>query len=734
MAGMGLTMNQNNKYQQRTDVLNKIKMEHTAQKLEQTGYFNVDDDGRIPWPEPIPFTPKSNHPSGGCYGARSIGDNFREWLDVHPVIIHPQSALAGAWITYVPGVGGWKPEDRPEHLRPLHKKYNLRPGIGAQNHLGPDMKIGLDLGWGGLLKKIRESRELNRPDNTDFLDAEENLVLGVQDWIKRHVAKAHEMAAVETDPEIRANLLSMAEMNAWLIEGAPRTLREACQFLAWFQCIDRMWGRGGALGQLDELLRPFYEADLAAGRIVDDEEAVWFLTSLIFNDTHYSQIGGPTPDGARDLTSPISFLVLEATHRLKIPSNIALRVHDKGNPELLRRAVQYLFEDGTGVCYSCSKGLDEGYARNGVPIQLARMRAKVGCNWTCLPGIEYPIQDCTRQCLTKPFLLAFEDMMADTSVSPSMEALWDRYAAHLGVSVDVMKQGFDWHMDHHAANHIEIVLNLFCHGPIERGLDVSAGGVDIYRLTFDGVGLATVADSFAAIEQRVAKEKRISWNDLAYWLANDYGRDSSDPVVQKAGENVRLMMKNIARFGTGNSRADWWAKRIGETYVHLVRGTPTAKGFTVIPGLFSHGDVISIGKELTATPNGRHAGDAISHSVDPDPGFMPGGTASPTAKSNAVTAVQPGWGNSAPLQIDFDKHLAQEYGGIESIEAMIKTHNAQGGTLININVISKEQVLEAHADPEKYPDLVVRVTGYSAYFKMLSPEYRQQVVDRILAE
>ena len=65
---------------------------------------------------------------------------------------------------------------------------------------------------------------------------------------------------------------------------------------------------------------------------------------------------------------------------------------------------------------------------------------------------------------------------------------------------------------------------------------------------------------------------------------------------------------------------------------------------------------------------------------------------------------------------------------------MIKVHNAQGGTLININVISKEQVLEAHADPEKYPDLVVRVTGYSAYFKMLSPEYRQQVVDRILAE
>ena len=193
------------------------------------------------------------------------------------------------------------------------------------------------------------------------------------------------------------------------------------------------------------------------------------------------------------------------------------------------------------------------------------------------------------------------------------------------------------------------------------------------------------------------------------------------------------MLKNIPRFGTGGTRADYWAKRVSELWTHLVKDKPTSDGFNVIPGLFSHGIVAQLGKNIGATPNGRHAHAPISHSSNPDPGFMPGGGA-PTAKSNAVAAVQPGWGNSAPLQIDFDKHLAKEYGGLEAVEALIKTHNAQGGTLININVISKEQILEAHADPEKYPDLVVRVTGYSAFFKTLSPEYRQQIVDRILAE
>ena len=197
-------------------------------------------------------------------------------------------------------------------------------------------------------------------------------------------------------------------------------------------------------------------------------------------------------------------------------------------------------------------------------------------------------------------------------------------------------------------------------------------------------------------------------------------------------EAVRLMLKNIPRYGSGHARADWWAKRIATTYTELVKGSRTPNGFNVIPGLFSHGDVYRLGKDLGATPNGRHAGAEISHSADPDPGFSRDGTAAPTAKANAVASVQPGWGNSTPLQLDIDSHLLAEEGGVEALETLIRSHNAMGGTLINLNVVSREQILAAHADPNAYPDLVVRVTGYSAYFHSLSPEYRQQIVDRFL--
>ncbi|MEJ5199058.1 MAG: pyruvate-formate lyase, partial [Anaerolineae bacterium] len=185
-------------YRDRIAALARTKLEFNAAKLAHDGYHDVDDHGNIPWPDPIPFERISNHPDGGSYGARCIGQNFRRWLEVHPVYIHPMSALAGAWITTLPGIGGWRPEDRPVHLYPYHKKYHfMATGIGAMNHFGPDMRIGLELGWGGLLDKIRFYRALNRPADTSFYDAEEDFVLGVQNWIGRHVTYARERAAAE---------------------------------------------------------------------------------------------------------------------------------------------------------------------------------------------------------------------------------------------------------------------------------------------------------------------------------------------------------------------------------------------------------------------------------------------------------------------------------------------------------------------------------------------------------
>ena len=151
--------------------------------------------------------------------------------------------------------------------------------------------------------------------------------------------------------------------------------------------------------------------------------------------------------------------------------------------------------------------------------------------------------------------------------------------------------------------------------------------------------------------------------------------------------------------------------------------------------MFSHGEVYTYGRHLPATPNGRLNGDPICHSNEPDPGFARSyNTFSPSLKATAVAMVQPGYGNSSPLHLDVDTGMLAREGGMDALIALIRTHDHMGGTLINLNCLSRETLMEAHADPSTHPDLVVRVTGYSAFFASLSREYRQQVVDRFLTQ
>lgn len=713
-----------NIFDERIKALRETKLKFNNIKIARLGSYNFDDHGWVPFDQPIEFEIVKEAQSGLTTGMEAVSKTFVNYLDAHPVYIHPESAFAGAWAGNVPGMGDpWRPEHRLEEHEPLFKKYNITSrGLYAMNHSAPDLNIGLKLGFSGILEKIRFYRAFNKPVDTSFYDGEERLVEALIRFIGRHVDHARKLALTQENETIKNNLLELVFINEKLMTSPPETLREAMQLICWFQVIDRMYFNGGAGQQLDELLRPFYEADLIAGRITDDEEVIWYVASLLFNDTHYYQIGGQNPADGHDLTSKVSFLILEGMHRLNIPSNIALRVHSNMDDELLDKAVKYLFEDGTGVCYSCSEGLDEGFVKNGFPLPLARMRAKVGCNWTALPGIEYALQDVTRVCLAKPMLLALHEMI-ESDEENGMENLLIRYEKHLNQAVGIIKDGVDWHVKYKSLNKPEMVLNLFSHGALERGTDVSCGGVDIYNFSCDGTALATVADSLAAAEKYAVYEKSITWEMLRHVLKQNW----------EGFEDMRLMFKNTERYGSGNSRADYYAKLIADMYTAFMVKTPTKGGYRVLPGIFSHGDVYKHGESLPATPNGRFDGDPISHSADPDPGFLPGGGTAPTAKANAVAHVQSGYGNSTPLQVDMDSHLAKDIGGREIIKAYIRAHNEMGGTLININVVSRDKLLEAHENPDKYPDLVVRVTGYSAFFKSLSKEYRQQVVDRWLA-
>jgi formate C-acetyltransferase len=690
--------------------------------------MDEDDYGTVPPPEDFQWQPTSNHPDGSWYGPNGWARNFRSLMEVHPVYVDPADALAGRWMFFMnrERPGTWPPEFDYGHLAADQQRYGIASGIGSDSHFAPDYRIGLELGWGGLLAKVRRSLETHAGDaeKEALLRAEEEVILGVQSWIRRTLEAIREAEARETRPELRPNLREMAEANAHLVTGPPRTLREACQWIAWFNLASRTFNRDGAGGQLDELLRPYYERDLAEGRI-DDEAAVFLLACLLLSDPHYYQLGGPGPDG-RDLTSPISFLILEAAHRLGASCNLTVRVHDGLDERLFLKSVRHLFEDRLGwPRYSGDKGLVEGFMRNGYPADLARERIATGCHWMAIPGREYTMNDCVKINTAKVFEVAWREMMDDAGAeAPSVAGLWRRFEAHLARAVRVTAEGIDFHLDHQRHNQPELMLNLLCHGPIEQGLDVTDGGVEFYNLCVDGSALATVADSFAALEQRIEREGVLGWDEIDRHLRADW----SGPD----GERVRRMMQTSERYGHGRSLGDAWAVRLSETFTRLVKEGPTPGGRNMIPGWFSWSATIDMGREVGATPNGRRAGAPISHGANPDPGFRTDGA--PTAMAKAIAAVQPGYGNTAPMQLELDPGLSKEEGGAEKVAALIRTHFRLGGTLFNINILDADTIRAAHEDPSAYPDLIVRVTGFTAYFATLSPEFRQLVVDRIIAE
>lgn len=717
------TLPQGLSYAARLEHLRKMKEVQTQEKLRKLGYMNEDDYGLVLPPETSCWQPTPNHPNGSFYGLDGWSKNFCSLMDCHPVYVDPMDALAGRYMYLLNRLrtSNWPPEYDYSELKPEQERYGIISGIGNDAHFAPDYRIGLELGWGGLLAKVRRFRGQHGPEKAAFFQAEEDVILGIQGWIRRTVTAIEEAHSRESDPTLRENLREMADANRWLIDGPPRTLREACQWLAWFNMASRTYNRDGAGGQLDALLWPYYQRDLRDGRI-DDEGAIFLLACLLLNDTRYYQLGGPDAQG-RDQTNPLSLLILEASHRLGSTCNLTIRVHDGLDPHLLRKGVETLLQDRKGCPrFSGDKALVEGFMRNGYTTELARQRIAVGCNWMALPGLEYTMNDTVKINVAKVFTVAFAEMMATDVVEPSTGELWRRFENHLGRAVLCTARGIDHQLDHQHLNEPELLLNLLTHGPIERGLNVTNGGVDLYNMCIDGAGLATVADSLAALQQRIEQQQTLTWKEISQHLENNYaGRD---------GERVRLMMHTGPHFGEGDSLGDRWAGKLSRLLTRLVKERPTPGGRNMIPGWFSWADTIRLGRQVTATPDGRRAGEPISHGANPRPGCRSDGAA--TAMVKAVATVQPGYGNTAPIQLELDPGVADSDHAADIVTSLITTHFELGGTLFNINIVDADRLLEAHKDPAQFPDLVVRVTGFTAYFASLSPEFRQLVVDRVM--
>lgn len=722
------------------------KIRHTLEKKKQNGYTDLDDFGTVPISEGYCVEPWYNSTNGSFYGYDGMCENFCRVIDAHEPYIDPNEMLCGRWrdmlvnyrgdLHYMPdwlknnlknlefiqnGATNqwskrWDEQRFPyDHLKPLQEKYNITTGIDGDAHFACDYRIGFELGFGGFLKKIEQYRAVN-PDKKAFYDAEERVVKAIIRFVERHIARLEELIEKEEQEDVKNNLKEMKQVCENIRYDAPETFHEVCQWTAFFNCAARIYTRDGAGFQLDGLLYPYYERDVKNG-ILDDEKAKFLIANLLLIDPHYYQISG-VDEQDKDMTNHLSYLILEAADSINIATNLTVRVHENCDREFLRRAVYYLLKNKNGWSRFCNdKALAEGYMRNqGIDKKTARERIAVGCNWMCVPGKEFPMNDTVKINVAKVLCEALNDMkeMEEKSIGK----LFALYESHLTTAIDVTAQGINHHLDHAWEVTPELVMNLMMKNTLERGEDISQCA-ELYTVGIDGAGLAVVADSFGALQTRVEDEKMLTWEEVYEALDNNF-----------SDERVRLILNSSPKYCHGGTVSDAWAKRLTDSWVSHVKAQEMPKSRQLLPGWFSWSRTIEYGSKVGATPNGRRAGEPISHGANPNPHFRTDGAV--TAQSNGIASVQCGYGNTAPLQLEFDPKLAADEKGVDVVLNLIETHFRQGGTLININVLDAEKLMEAHANPETHPDLVVRVTGFTAYFASLSPQFRELVVQRFL--
>ncbi len=705
-------------YDDRIKALREKKIAHTREKIKNNGFMNGDDYGTIPLPVDFKFTPYSNHTNDGFYGNEGWSKNFALLLEVHPVYVDRLEIMCGRWSAMLPEYRKPWPEDLYpyEFLKQDQEKYGITSGIGADAHFACDYNIGIELGWNGILDKIRKYRDINT-DRKEFYDAEELVVVSIQKFIKKHIEELKRLIDAEKSEEVKITLEKMLKANEWVVDNPPRTFLEACQWISWFSVVSRIYDRDGAGCQLDVMLLPFYEKDISMG-LLDDEEAVFILANLFLIETHYHQLAGADKDD-NDLTNKVSWLALEAAHKLNTSINLTVRVHNNIDNEFLHKAVEYLFTDRNGwPRFSGDKGL-LGYMKKGHTKSEARDRIAVGCNWMALPGREYTLNDCVKINTARVFDLSFHEMMANGDASTHV--LWELFSNHLKKAVEVTAEGINFHLEHQYKVMPELVMNLMMRNTLETGKDITQCS-EKFNLGIDGAGLGTVADSFAALEQRIEIEKVATWDEVYEAIKNDF--------ENAGGERIRKMLQSSQRYCQGNSLGDKWAEKISDMLTTAINNQEMPDHRNLIPGWFSWSDTIRMGQQVGATPNGRKAYTPITHGANPTPGFRKDGA--PTAMALGIANIQPGYGNPAPIQLEMDPRLSVEEGGVDRVVQLVKGHVEKGGTLMNINILDKETIMEANENPELYPDLVVRVTGFTAYFAALSPDFRKLVVDRFI--
>ena len=636
----------------------------------------------------------------------------------------------------------------------------LRAGVG---HTSPNYVKMLSKGYIGIRKDIEaEMAKLDRKNPEDlqkiyYYQASLITLDAAEIYCKRYATLAREQAKT-ADEERAKELETIAETCDWISVNPPRTFREAIQLFLIGTAIIVAEANGQSIsyGRFDQFMYPFYKHDLENG-IATKEEMQELIEACFIKLTGMQKlrdknavrqasgrglggdcmtVGGVDRSG-KDATNDLTFLVLEARNHTRLISPwMAVRFH-KNTPYELKVVTANSIRIGTGEPkifndeVAIPAGLGKGYS-----LEDARDYTVVGCVEIDAAGYEYGCHDATYFNVSRVLELAIND------------GKWLHDGVQMGIhtgylkdmkSFDEVLKAFDKQMEYlvglmiSSVNTIEQVhkeykplpyLSLFIEDCVKNGTDVTAGGAKYNHSGPQALALGTAADSLATIKQLVFDEKSITAEELIDALKKNW--EGYEKLYRLVNSD------KVHHYGNDDDYADELAKFVFDTYCKYVEHRPNVRGGEFAPGVYSVAGNVPHGMVQWASADGRQAYEPVSDCI----GAVHTHVAShdikgPTAMLNSVAKLDhERAGNGTLLNWKFNPSAVQGEIGLKNLIALLDMIVDKKLMHSQFNVITKEQLLAAQADPDKYKNLLVRVAGYSAYFVDLGKDLQRDIIER----
>lgn len=246
------------------------------------------------------------------------------------------------------------------------------------------------------------------------------------------------------------------------------------------------------------------------------------------------------------------------------------------------------------------------------------------------------------------------------------------------------------------------------------------GGLDFGY--FDFIGLGTAADSLAAIKNNIYDEKKLDWDQVLDALDNDF--------EGAEGAKVRSRLQNSPTYGNDDPYADELAKLIDRTGVEFAHNNAEKLGINIDLRYVSQSSNVPFGKVVSALPNGRKSGTALSDGSSASQGADVNGPASVLLSNYHTKNTDYNNRASRLLNIKLSPSVVQGEEGTQKLISFIRAWCRLKLWHLQFNIINRETLLKARKTPELYRSLLVRVAGYSAYFTELSYDLQEDIIQR----